>query len=97
MLKLKTTRQFGGLFIWNLLGHFLTNNILVTKEKWSIGFYNSLNFFSTSYNLSVLNYTLLVQKSGQKVLVYKHKIEVIREKHSPWENKVYNRKARDKL
>lgn len=92
MLTLKATR----LFIWNPLGHFLTNNILVTKEKGSTGFYNSLNFFSTSYNLSVLNYTPLGQKSGQKFLVYEHKIKVIHEKHTHRENKACTRKALDK-
>ena len=65
LLKLKATRQFRGLFILNFLGHFLTDNILVTKEKWSTDFYNSLNFFSTSYNLSVLNYALLGQNQAK--------------------------------
>lgn len=48
-----------------------------------------------SYNLSV--HTLLVQKSGKKVLLYKHKIKVTHETHTPRENKVCNRKAHDKL
>lgn len=33
MLKLRATRQLRGLFILNFFRHFLTNNVLVTKEK----------------------------------------------------------------